>query len=95
MYLPRYGCRGVEGVAGTLEALRLKLDERCTVGSSRPGESLPSRISRSVRPLYLNFVPQENKPPPDITGASELFGSLKITYEAPPHMNIQKILRKE
>lgn len=84
LIIPRYGCSGVEGVAGTLEALRLKLDERCTAGSSRPGEFLPSRISRSVRPLYLNFVPHENKPPPDITGASELLGSLEIIHV--PHL---------
>lgn len=37
---------------------------------------LSVKISRSVRPVYLNFVPHEKKPPPDTTAACWLFGKL-------------------
>lgn len=101
VFLPRCGCNGVEGVAGTLEALRLKLEVRCMLGSSRVNEPVSSSISRSVRPVYLNFVPQEKKPPPDTTdGASELFGKLKIQNSFLPFSSIkldvlcQKISKK-
>lgn len=82
--LPKCGCRGVDGVAGTLDAFLLTLELRCILGSSR-FNVLSSNISFSVRPVYLNFVPQEKKPPPVTTeGASELVGNLKnknyITY---------------
>lgn len=66
----------MDGVAGTLDALRRKLLVRRTVGSSRP-EPPSSKTSRSVRPEYLNFVPHENKPPPVTTGASVDFGNVK------------------
>lgn len=72
-----WGCRGVDGVAGTLEAFLLKLDVRWISGSSLDA-NVSSNISRSVRPVYLNFVPQEKNPPPVTTdGAAELVGNLK------------------
>lgn len=74
--LPKCGCNGVEGVAGTLDALRLKLVLRLIAGSSLWFESTSSKISFSVRPLYLNLVPHEKKPPPLTVGASELVGKL-------------------
>lgn len=77
--IPKCGCNGVLGVAGTLDAFRLILELRCMLGSSR-FKVLSSSISFSVRPVYLNFVPQEKKPPPVTTdGASELVGNLQYT----------------
>lgn len=77
LVLPKWGCNGVDGVAGTLEAFLRILDVLWTFGSFLLGEPESSKISRSVLPVYLNFVPQEKKPPPDTTeGASELVGKL-------------------
>lgn len=74
---PKWGWRGVDGVAGTLEAFLLTFEFPCVTESLREGEPLSSRSSLSVFPVYLNFVPQEKKPPPDTTGgASELVGKL-------------------
>lgn len=68
----------MEGVAGTLDALRLRLEVLCMTGSSLAGVCVSSKISRSVLPVYLNFVPHEKNPPPDtVDGASELVGRLK------------------
>lgn len=67
----------MEGVAGTEDALRRRLAVRWMFGSSLSGELVSSRISFSVRPVYLNFVPQEKNPPPETIGASELLFNLK------------------
>jgi hypothetical protein len=73
---------GVEGVAGTDEALRRRLDDRklrLMAGSSFRSGPLSSKISRSTRPEYRNLVPQEKKLPPVTTdGASELDGNLQL-----------------
>jgi hypothetical protein len=72
---------GVEGVAGTDEALRRRLDDRklrFMAGSSFRSGLASSKISRSTRPEYRNLVPHEKKLPPVTTdGASELDGNLQ------------------
>lgn len=67
------------GVAGTLLAFLRKLVDwqRCTGLSSLRRALDSSRTSFSVLPVYLNFVPHENKEPPLITGASEDLDKLK------------------
>lgn len=67
---------GEDGVAGTLLALRLKLPRRVMVGSSWRSGPTSSNNSRSVRPVYLNFVPQEKKLPPVTTGTTDPEGNL-------------------
>lgn len=73
---------GVEGVAGTDEALRRRLDDRklrLIAGSSFRSGQVSSKISRSTRPEYRNLVPHEKKLPPVTTdGASELDGNLHM-----------------
>ena len=73
---------GVEGVAGTDEALRRRLDDRklrLMAGSSFRSGPASSKISRSTRPEYRNLVPHEKKLPPVTTdGASELDGNLQL-----------------
>jgi len=72
---------GVEGVAGTDEALRRRLVDlklRLMAGSSLRSGPTSSKISRSTRPEYRNFEPHEKKLPPLTTeGASELEGNLQ------------------
>lgn len=74
---PRSEPIGVEGVAGTLDALCLKLPTRFIIGSSVRTGPESSRISFSVLPVYLNLVPQEKNPPPVTTGASVDFWRVK------------------
>lgn len=65
-----------DGVGGSLDDFRLKLPTRVTDGDSLV-IVISSNISRSTRPLYLNLVPHEKKPPPETTlGTSELEGKL-------------------
>ena len=67
---------GLDGVAGTLFAfllLGLLFASFCSLSALIPS----LRISRSVLPEYLNLVPHEKKPPPDMTLAFWLFGSVK------------------
>lgn len=67
----------VLGVGGSLDDFRLRLPTRVTDGDSLVIDT-SSNISRSTRPLYLNLVPHEKKPPPETTlGTSELEGNLK------------------
>jgi hypothetical protein len=78
---------GVEGVAGTDEALRRRLalrKLRLIAGSSLRSGPTSSKISRSTRPEYRNFEPHEKKLPPVTTdGASELDGNLYQTHPVP------------
>lgn len=91
LILPRCGCKGVEGVAGTLEALRRKLEVLLTEVSSLPNEL--SIISLSVLPLYLNFVPQENKPPPVTTALlSDPLGKLKTKESSDKYWVVRKVI---
>lgn len=53
---------------------------RWMAGSSFRKGPVSSRTSLSVRPVYLNLVPQENIEPPLTTGASEARGKLWIRY---------------
>lgn len=67
----------LEGVGGSLDDFRLRLPTRVTDGDSLVIVT-SSNISRSTRPLYLNLVPHEKKPPPETTlGTSELEGNLQ------------------
>lgn len=64
-------------MGGSLDDFRLRLPTRVTDGDSLVIDT-SSNISRSTRPLYLNLVPHEKKPPPETTlGTSELEGNLK------------------
>lgn len=67
---------GLDGVAGTLLAFRLLVDEFVSF-CSRSAFILSVSISRSVRPVYLNLVPQEKNPPPEMTAACWLLARLK------------------
>jgi len=68
---------GLEGVAGTLLAFRL-LEFELFIFCSRNAFMFSVKISRSVLPVYRNFVPQEKNPPPEITAALWLLGNLKV-----------------
>lgn len=66
----------LDGVGGSLDDFRLRLPTRVTDGDSLVID-ISSNISRSTRPVYLNLVPHEKKPPPLTTlGTSELEGNL-------------------
>lgn len=67
---------GEDGVAGTLDALRLKLPTLLMIGSSCRRGPTSSNNSLSVRPVYLNFVPKEKKLPPETTGTTDPEGKL-------------------
>jgi len=64
-------------VAGTLLAFRL-LEFELFIFCSRNAFMFSVKISRSVLPVYRNFVPQEKNPPPEITAALWLLGNLKV-----------------